>query len=392
MTRRNNNIYAYDELNRLTYSKVEGRFRDRVTSKNGYVTEDFLGALTLDFALSDQEVVPLDYAAASLAADLGEEVGGISRLYLRNSSPSSRIHAGALDLYTAGADGQYRKVAPASWQLTQEREEYVFELRESLAGRFLKVHSKYDDRDEALNFVDQATFRNSLGEILSIEQVLDYQEIGYEYDALGNRTRETVKLLGTQTREYRYYANSNRLLTDGQFAYVYDANGNLIQKGNSYELIGESVLFTRTRGEGVLYWEYSYDLANRLVAVKKNGVSVVSFVYDPLGFRIERIAAGGQREHYVFNLSGDLVWQRDLGEDKELSYIWWNGEHLAKVEGKTTDSLAVRFFYHTDLLGSPMAVTDASGEVVWRQDYLPFGERIGAGEGICLCPDAWFNW
>ena len=82
---------SYDELNRLTYSKVEGRFRDRLTSKNGYVTEDFLGALTLDFALSDQEVVPLDYAAASLAADLGEEVGGISRLYFRNSSTSSRI-------------------------------------------------------------------------------------------------------------------------------------------------------------------------------------------------------------------------------------------------------------------------------------------------------------
>ena len=376
VTRRNNNIYAYDELNRLTYSKVEGRFRDRLTSKNGYVTEDFLGALTLDFALSDQEVVPLDYAAASLAADLGEEVGGISRLYLRNYSPSSRIHAGALDLYTAGADGQYRKVAPASWQLTQEREEYVFELREPLAGRFLKVHSKYDDRDQALNFVDQVTFRNSLGASLKIEQILAFEEREYEYDPLGNRTRESVKLLGTKTQEYSYYANSNRLLTDGQFAYVYDANGNLIRKGNSYELVGESVLFTRTTGEGVLYWEYSYDLANRLVAVKKNGVPVASFVYDPLGLRVERIAADGQREHYLFNLSGDLIWQRNLEKNEESSYIWWRGEHLAKVEGKPTDPAATRFFYHTDLLGSPMVVTDASGELVWRQDYLPFGERI----------------
>ena len=195
--------------------------RDRLTSKNGYVTEDFKGALTPDFSFSDHGVVALDYAAASLAADFGEEVGGITRLYPRNSSPSSRIHAGALDLYTAGQSGEYRKVAPASWQLTQEREEYVFELRESLAGRFLKVHSKYDDRDEALNFVDQATFRNALGEILSIEQTLDFQDTTYDYDALGNRIRETVKLLDTTAYEYRYYANSNRLLTDGQFAYVY---------------------------------------------------------------------------------------------------------------------------------------------------------------------------
>ncbi|HBX87542.1 MAG TPA: hypothetical protein DEG09_02870, partial [Marinilabiliaceae bacterium] len=292
-----------------------------------------------------------------------------------NYSPSSRINAGALDLYTADSSGAYQRVEPASWQLAQSGEEYVFELREPLAGRFLKVHSKYDDRDQALNFVDQVTFRNSLGASLKIEQILAFEEREYEYDPLGNRTRESVKLLGTKTQEYSYYANSNRLLTDGQFAYVYDANGNLIRKGNSYELVGESVLFTRTTGEDVLYWEYSYDLANRLVAVNKNGVPVVSYTYDPLGLRVERVT-DGQRVHYLFNLSGELIWERNLEKNEESSYIWWNGEHLAKVEGKPTDSLAVRFFYHTDLLGSPMVVTDSSGEVVWRQDYLPFGERI----------------
>jgi RHS repeat-associated protein len=33
------------------------------------------------------------------------------------------------------------------------------------------------------------------------------------------------------------------------------------------------------------------------------------------------------------------------------------------------------YFYHTDAAGMPVAMTDASGTVVWRADYKPFGEE-----------------
>lgn len=32
-------------------------------------------------------------------------------------------------------------------------------------------------------------------------------------------------------------------------------------------------------------------------------------------------------------------------------------------------------FYYTDPAGTPMAMTDSSGNVVWRADYKPFGEE-----------------
>jgi RHS repeat-associated protein len=32
-------------------------------------------------------------------------------------------------------------------------------------------------------------------------------------------------------------------------------------------------------------------------------------------------------------------------------------------------------YYHTDALGSPVAGTDAEGGVLWRESYLPYGER-----------------
>ena len=33
------------------------------------------------------------------------------------------------------------------------------------------------------------------------------------------------------------------------------------------------------------------------------------------------------------------------------------------------------FFYHTDPMGTPLVMTNASGVVVWSADYLPFGGR-----------------
>src|SRR4030042_4216533 len=36
----------------------------------------------------------------------------------------------------------------------------------------------------------------------------------------------------------------------------------------------------------------------------------------------------------------------------------------------------VIFFYHTDPAGTPLAMTDSSGNVVWRGDYKPFGEEL----------------
>ncbi len=33
-------------------------------------------------------------------------------------------------------------------------------------------------------------------------------------------------------------------------------------------------------------------------------------------------------------------------------------------------------YYHHDNLGSTRLMTDSNGEVVWEQDYMPFGEDL----------------
>ncbi len=40
------------------------------------------------------------------------------------------------------------------------------------------------------------------------------------------------------------------------------------------------------------------------------------------------------------------------------------------------------FFYHTDPVGTPMAISDAIGQVVWRGDYKPFGEEASVSSTL----------
>ena len=54
----------------------------------------------------------------------------------------------------------------------------------------------------------------------------------------------------SQSYNSSYYANSDRLKTDGKFAFTYDEAGNVVEKGNKFTISGDNVTFTVHPGTG----------------------------------------------------------------------------------------------------------------------------------------------
>ena len=57
-----------------------------------------------------------------------------------------------------------------------------------------------------------------------------------------------------------------------------------------------------------------------------------------------------------------------------LKYLCWIAICLMITISSTYAGEAI-FFYYTDPAGTPLAMTNVSGNVVWKADYLPFGEE-----------------
>jgi RHS repeat-associated protein len=55
---------------------------------------------------------------------------------------------------------------------------------------------------------------------------------------------------------------------------------------------------------------------------------------------------------------------------------------IGSLGGLTGGETEAIFFYHTDHLGTPLMMTDRTGQVVWQGEYLPFGEPFSVNEDV----------
>jgi RHS repeat-associated protein len=182
--------------------------------------------------------------------------------------------------------------------------------------------------------------------------------VTYQYDADQRLTKEqsTSTSLGAFTHNESYdgagnrldvgdtFGPDNRLLTDSGGAYTYDNNGNRTGRG------------TQT---------YSYDSYNRLTNYATSGTTA-TYEYDWEGRRVAKVVNGARRE-FVYDHA------RIIAE-------YNSGVAVAHYAfGADTDEVAIvnrggnNYFYHQDGLGSVVAITDASGNVVQRYGYDAWG-------------------
>lgn len=177
----------------------------------------------------------------------------------------------------------------------------------------------------------------------------------YTYDALDNI--RSSKLGGV--KEYNYWYDARNQLTNVRtdagattIGFSYDAQGNMASKNG------------RT---------YRFDYGNRLREVG----GLESYRYDSLGRRVTSADTGGSRLVSMYGRDGSMFYEERRAAGRR-EHIYLQGSVIAiRTDLNTLD------YQHTDALGSPVAMTNSSGQVVERTHYDPYGAPIGkAVDGI----------
>ncbi len=181
--------------------------------------------------------------------------------------------------------------------------------------------------------------------------------ITYAYDPTGNRTYETTD---TGSTTYNYTINTNKLSSSAgekTFTFNYDNNGNTI-----FELGGVTPPLQRN---------YVYNQNQRMIQAVEGTDTIGEYVYNGNGQRVKKYTNNGtQCRIFHYDKNGMLIAESSSSGTIKAEYIYINGQPLAKIEG---DDI---YYYHNDHLGTPMLMTNSSGQVVWNGEYLPFGEPL----------------
>lgn len=176
----------------------------------------------------------------------------------------------------------------------------------------------------------------------------------YGYDGLDN-----LRVADQGARQYRYnYDAANRLANIKNPAGTtlitlgYDARGNTTSKNNQ---------------------AFVFDAINRMNQVTGQQV----YRYDGQGRRVQTTDADGKTTFWIYSQSGQVLYTSEARRSQNLAYIYLGNTQVATRAVAWGSGTPTVRYQHTDALGSTVAETDASGNVVKRNSYTPYGETFG---------------
>ena len=183
----------------------------------------------------------------------------------------------------------------------------------------------------------------------------------FSYDAVGNReSGPTVKDTAAASYDHNI---ANQMLLGRKHSYDYDDQGN-----QSHRYLNAA----KTK-----YWQYSWSEENQLKQAQlindSSTLRTINFKYDAFGHRIEKEVIdplATTTTSYIYD-SEDIVLQiiDDGATTSTTHYTHGPGidEPLAQTENGQSN------YYHADGLGSILALTNSTKEIVQRYSYDTFG-------------------
>jgi RHS repeat-associated protein len=223
--------------------------------------------------------------------------------------------------------------------------DYTYDAADKLTKIVSSIDGTVDYAYDATNQLTGANHTNQTDE-------------AYQYDANGNRTNA-----GYQT------GTNNQLLSDGQFTYEYDNEGNRTKRtetatGKVTEYVWDyrnrltQVLFKDGTGAITKNVEYVYDVNNLRIGKKIDGVVTERFAIDRNQIALVFDGQGVQKSRYLYGTEVDQV----LAEESGAQVHWFLADHQGTVKD----------------------VVDNAGAIVDHVTYDSFGRIVGQTGNIEL--------
>jgi RHS repeat-associated protein len=177
----------------------------------------------------------------------------------------------------------------------------------------------------------------------TVNDKTEYWGNSYGYDSWGNLLQKTVTKCSAENLSVMVLTN-NQIL-----GYGYDAAGNMTYDATS----------------GL---HYSFDQENRIT-----GAGGYTYVYDGDGNRVEKTIEGSTPSGTLYwYMSPGIVAESDLSGNLQSEYIFFDGERVAR---KDLPGNAVSYYF-SDYLKTTDIVTDAQGSIKNESDFYPWGGEL----------------
>lgn len=233
-------------------------------------------------------------------------------------------------------------------------------------GNYLEVNKNSGDSIKKTHFTYDPLYR------LTKVKYPDGNKTKYKYDHMGNRLSMKASFISNNNKlsSYLGMALGNLEILWNKARYTYDSENRLV-KGNDIEFKYDDIgnLVERRTGNKITRFEYDYE--NRLVKIEYPDGTYNQYTYDALGRRISKRYPDGKTVFYLYD--GHNLIQEVIDKGHVIaSYIYDLGiDHSISMtrNGKT-------YYYLYDHLGSVIALTDESGNIVVKYEYDTWGNVI----------------
>jgi len=240
--------------------------------------------------------------------------------------------------------------------------------------------------------------------LLRTFDTINGRNIRYDYDAFaslsgamygdGSRQWRNPDLMGnvydSPDRTDRSYGRGGQLREDRKRRYYYDSHGNLVLKTMrrmepSHNAEARDEFLVWQSGDYAYTWQGN----DMLRSVIRQDGKTVTFKYDALGRRIEKVFDGRvyrylwdgdvilhewdyaeyDRPNTVVTEAGEVTLDRPEPVENLITWVYDSDSYVptAKIVGDTHYSII------SDYIGRPVQVYDDNGYIVWQADYDIYG-------------------